>query len=151
AANPDNARVMRVVRDIYSELGDFTALEALYGDKGNFEELCETLQAIADRTNNAAARLKLLQRVAELAQTKLQQPERALKAYEKILATDPDNRAAAQAAAAIYRATERWGRLLATYEILLGGKAAAPKDSGAGSPEPLAARDPLAAVMTVPE
>jgi tetratricopeptide (TPR) repeat protein len=120
AVAPENARVARVLREIYSDLGQFDSLEALYVARGAFDELCEVLSGIADRTNDVLARTRLLERVADLAQTKLQQPERALKAYEKILATDPDNRAAARAAAGLYRATERWGRLLATYEILLG-------------------------------
>lgn len=120
AVAPENARVSRVLREIYSDLGQFTALETLYAGRGAWDELCEVLSGIADRTNDVAARTRLLERVAEIAQTKLNQPERALKAYEKILATDPDNRAAARAAAALYRSTERWGRLLATYEILLG-------------------------------
>src|SRR6185436_18430164 len=120
AVAPENARVARVLREIYSDLGQFDSLESLYVARGAFDELCEVLSGIADRTNDVLARTRLLERVADLAQTKLQQPERTLKAYEKILATDPDNRAAARAAAGLYRATERWGRLLATYEILLG-------------------------------
>jgi tetratricopeptide (TPR) repeat protein len=137
AVAPENARVSRVLREIYSDLGQFTALESLYVARGAWDELCEVLSGIADRTNDVAARTKLLERVADLAQTKLQQPERALKAFEKILATDPDNRTAARAAAALYRSTERWGRLLATYEILLGPPTADPRANGLDPEETL--------------
>ncbi|HXU80174.1 MAG TPA: hypothetical protein VN914_02180, partial [Polyangia bacterium] len=138
AVAPENARVARVLREIYSDLGQFDSLESLYVARGAFDELCEVLSGIADRTNDVLARTRLLERVADLAQTKLQQPERALKAYEKILATDPDNRAAARAAAGLYRATERWGRLLATYEILLG-----PATAGDGRPAGLSFEETL--------
>ena len=67
-----------------------------------------------------AARTRLLERVALIAQEKLNQPERALKAYERILATDPRNRGAALALLPLYRNAQKWPRLLATYEVLLG-------------------------------
>ena len=67
-----------------------------------------------------AARTRLLERVALLSQEKLNQPERALKAYERILATDPRNRGAALALLPLYRTAQKWPRLLATYEALLG-------------------------------
>lgn len=118
-AFPDNPRVLRVLRDIYAQTGDLPALEALYAEKGSYEELCEVLSALAERNNDAASRTRLLGRVAEISNTKLHQPERALKAYERILNSDPENTTVARAAAIIYRTTERWGRLLATYDILL--------------------------------
>ena len=71
-----------------------------------------------------AARTRLLERVALIAQEKLNQPERALKAYERILATDPRNRGAALALLPLYRKAQKWPRLLATYEVLLGAAAA---------------------------
>ncbi len=115
---PENTRVVRMLRDIYAEAGQFEALEALYAERP--EELCDVLAAAADRSQDPAAAVRLLQRVAELSETRLKQPERALKAYEQILATEPGNLQAARAAVDLYRSTERWPRLLATFEILLG-------------------------------
>src|SRR5207244_12912363 len=40
--------------------------------------------------------------------------------YERILATDGRNRTAALALLPLYRAAQKWPRLLATYEVLLG-------------------------------
>ena len=116
----ENPRVLRALRDAYTQLGDFDSLETLYSGRGAWEELCDVLSQVAERTSDMALRTRLLGRVAEVAGGKLNQPERVLKAYEAILATDPDNRAVARAAAGLYEATERWGRLVATYEILLG-------------------------------
>ena len=101
------------------------ALESLYAEHGAFGDLCDQLTSLADRTADMAARTRLLERVALMAQEKLNQPERALKAYERILATDPRNRSAALALLPLYRAAQKWPRLLATYEVLLGPTAAA--------------------------
>jgi tetratricopeptide (TPR) repeat protein len=116
----ENLRVLRALRDAYSQMGDFDSLEALYSGRGAWEELCDVFSQVAERTTDMAVRTRLLGRVADVAGGKLNQPERVLKAYEGILATDPDNRVVARAAADLYESTERWGRLVATYEILLG-------------------------------
>ena len=117
---PKNARATRALREIYAQSGDYAALESLYAEHGAFGDLCDQLTSLADRTADMAARTRLLERVALLAQEKLNQPERALKAYERILATDPRNRSAAFALLPLYRAAQKWPRLLATYEFLLG-------------------------------
>src|SRR4030095_6271100 len=94
--------------------------ESLYAEHGAFGDLCDQLTSLADRTADMAARTPLLERGALIAQEKLNQPERALKAYERILATDPRNRGAALALLPLYRNAQKWPRLLATYEGLLG-------------------------------
>ncbi len=118
--DPKNARAARALREIYAQAGDYTALETLYAEQGAYGELCDQLTSLADRTADMSARTRLLERVAVLSQEKLNQPERALKAYERILATDTRNRKAALALVPLYRAAQKWPRLLATYEVLLG-------------------------------
>src|SRR4029079_12867812 len=97
----------------------YSSLESLYAEHGAFGDLCDELTSLADRTADMAARTRLLERVALIAQEKLNQPERALKAYERILATDTKNRAAALALLPLYRTAQKWNRLLATYDLLL--------------------------------
>src|SRR5450432_2037570 len=92
----------------------------MYVEQGAFSDLCDQLTSLADRTADMAARTRLLERVATLSLEKLNQPERALKAYERILTTDPKNRQAALALVPLYRQAQKWPRLLATYEALLG-------------------------------
>jgi tetratricopeptide (TPR) repeat protein len=125
ALQPQNARAVRALREIYAQSGDFGSLEALYVEQGAFTDLCDQLTSLADRTADMNARTRLLERVATLSVERLNQPERALKAYERILATDPQNRRAALALVPLYRAAQKWPRLLATYEVLLGPSAAA--------------------------
>ncbi len=124
ALEPKNARAARALREIYASAGDYASLESLYAEQGAFGELCDQLTSLADRTADMGARTRLLERVATLAQEKLNQPDRALKAYERILTTDPRNRKAALALIPLYRTGQKWPRLLATYEALLGPTAA---------------------------
>src|SRR5260370_10953035 len=121
---PQNARAQRALREIYAQSGDFASLETMYVEQGAFSDLCDQLTSLADRTADMAARTRLLERVAALSVEKLNQPERALKAYERILTTDPQNRRAALALVPLYRQAQKWPRLLATYEALLGPAAA---------------------------
>jgi tetratricopeptide (TPR) repeat protein len=121
---PQNARAQRALREIYAQSGDFASLESMYVAQGAFSDLCDQLTSLADRTADVAARTRLLERVASLSIEKLNQPERALKAYERVLTTDPQNRRAALALVPLYRQAQKWPRLLATYEALLGPAAA---------------------------
>ena len=128
---PQNVKATRALREIYAQSGDFEALERLYVGQGNFEDLCEALTTLADRTNDVAARGRMLERVAVLAAEKLKQPERAVKAYERILTGDPNHVRAAEALVPLYRAGQKWPRLLAIYETLLANKSAATSDPAA--------------------
>ncbi|HEX4458684.1 MAG TPA: tetratricopeptide repeat protein, partial [Polyangia bacterium] len=119
---PSHTKAMRTLRELYAAAGRFGELEALYAGHGQFEELCEILTSVAERAQDPAERMRLYTRVAEIAQQQLKSPDRAAKAYERILAIagdGPEAQPAAQALLPIYRASEKWARLLTTYEILL--------------------------------
>src|SRR5207244_5922079 len=100
---PTHPKAMRLLRELYVQSGDFAGLEALYAVHGTFEELCETLFAVADRHADPATKQSLNLRVAEIALRELRQPERAVKAYERILAADGQSRVAAEALVPLYR------------------------------------------------
>jgi tetratricopeptide (TPR) repeat protein len=120
SAQPENPRVLRALREAYSQTGDIDALESLYAVRHAWDDLCDVLSGLAERTADMRLRTRAFERVADIARTRLNQTERVIKAYEGILATDPSNRSVAGLAAELYEKTERWGRLIATYEILLG-------------------------------
>ncbi|HZS39705.1 MAG TPA: tetratricopeptide repeat protein, partial [Polyangia bacterium] len=117
---PTHQKAMRTLRELFAQGQRFGELEKLYGENNQWDELCEVLTSVAEKLSEEPERIKLYARVAELALSKLGNPDRAAKAYERILALDGQNRAAADALVPIYRAAEKWARLLATYEILLG-------------------------------
>jgi|GEM_PF-1515908 len=120
SAQPENPRVLRALREAHSQVGDIDALESLYSVRNAWDDLCDVLSGLAERTSDMRLRVRAFERVADIARTRLGQSERVIKAYEGILATEPDNRAVAKQAAELYEKTERWGRLVATYEIILG-------------------------------
>jgi tetratricopeptide (TPR) repeat protein len=123
AAQPENPRVLRALREAYTQTGDIDAIESLYAARNAWDDLCDVLSGLAERTADMRLRARAFERVADVARNRLGQNERVIKAYEGILATEPGNRVVARAAAELYEKLERWGRLVATYDILLGPEA----------------------------
>ncbi len=116
---PAHGKSVRVLRDLYAQAGDLDSLERLFAQLNAHDELIEVLHGLVDRTQGNDQKLAILNRIASLAQNKLGVPEKATKAYERILAIDPQNLGAARALVPIYRKAEKWARLLSTYEVLL--------------------------------
>ena len=123
---PGHAKALRTLRELYALAGDFTGLEALYAKLGQEEELVEALLAIADRIDEKAKRLPLVERAAQLAQKRADAQkdnpallEKARQVWERVLAVEPQHVGAASALGPIYSKQEKWARLLAVLEIEL--------------------------------
>ncbi|HWN70372.1 MAG TPA: tetratricopeptide repeat protein, partial [Haliangium sp.] len=119
ALRPGHSRALRTLREIYAAQGNYQALEKLYADLGQWSELVDAFQTIADRIDHADTRLYLLERSAAIAAERFDKPDRVARAYERLLSVAPNHLDAARALVPIYAATEKWARLLSTYEILL--------------------------------
>ena len=124
---PGHGKAMRILRDLYAHQGDLGSLEELFGSMNAWDDLIEVFHSLVDRTQQPENKLTILERIATLASGRLGAPEKATKAYERILAIDPQNLGAARALVPIYRKAEKWARLLSTYEVLL-THAARPQD-----------------------
>ncbi|MGE0395717.1 MAG: tetratricopeptide repeat protein [Kofleriaceae bacterium] len=128
---PNHAKALRTLRELYATAGDFEGLEQLYARLGQQEELVDALLGIADRLDDKARRLPLVERAAQLAQERAdradkakdasapQAIERARQVWERVLAVDPQNLGAARALEPIYTKQEKWARLITMYEIEL--------------------------------
>ena len=116
---PDHSRAMRVLRDSYLAAEDFDAITELYGQNEDWEGLAEVLSAAADRATTADTKIDLSYRAAQVYEEQLDTPERAFRAYERVLSVRPDDTRAASHLVPIYEREERWSRLPALYEILL--------------------------------
>ncbi|HET6613456.1 MAG TPA: tetratricopeptide repeat protein [Kofleriaceae bacterium] len=116
---PRSLRATRMLRELYSGVKNYDALESLYGELGQWDELCEAFFAIADRADDRAIKIDVLSRAAAAAAAHSPSPDRVARAYERLLAADPQNLDAARALVPIYQKREKWARLLAAYEILL--------------------------------
>lgn len=123
AVQPGNPRAMRVLRDFFLRSGRFDELDALYTDQGDLEGLGEVFSTAADRATEAEIRLDLSYRAAQVYETRLGQGARAVRSYERILTTKPDDRVAIERLLKLYEADEKWARVpqLLEAEIALAG------------------------------
>ena len=118
---PGHPKALRVLRDAYLAAGDFDALEELYAAQSDWEGLAEVLSSAADKATEPAQKIEYSLRVAKIYEDRIKQPERAFRAYERVLSVNPKDVTAAGALVPIYEREERWARLVPLYEILLGG------------------------------
>ncbi len=116
---PGHSKALRILRELYASSANYQALEKLYHDLGQWNELVDAFHSIADRTEDDAERLYLLERSAAIAAAHFDKPEKVARAYERLLSAAPEHVEAARALVPIYEATQKWARLLSAYEILL--------------------------------
>jgi tetratricopeptide (TPR) repeat protein len=117
---PGHAKALRVLRDSLLAAGDYDGLTDLYAHNADWEGLVEVLSGAADKATDPPTKIDLSFRSAAIYTEKLGAPERAFRAYERVLSVKPDDAAAAAALVPLYEKDEKWGRLPALYEILLG-------------------------------
>ncbi|ACY16316.1 tetratricopeptide repeat protein [Haliangium ochraceum] len=117
---PRHNRALRTLREIYATEGNYAELESLYAELGQWTELVDAFHTIADRISDEGDKLYLFERSAAIAAEHFDKPDRVARAYERVLAVAPEHLEAARALVPIYEATEKWARLLGTYEVLLG-------------------------------
>ncbi len=120
AIQPGHAKGLRVLRDSHLAIGDYDGLAELYAQNNDWEGLVEVLSGAADKANDPRLKVDLSFRCADIYVGKLDAPERAFRAYERVLSVQPDDARAASALVPLYEKDEKWGRLPALYEILLG-------------------------------
>lgn len=115
---PKNGRALRTLRETFLASADFEGLEALYAEAGDYEGLVDVLGNVADKAKDAAVKVRLSFRAAEIYEGELDQPQRAFRAYERVLSADPTNQRAASALIPIYEKDGKDNRLPALHEIL---------------------------------
>jgi tetratricopeptide (TPR) repeat protein len=120
ALQPGHAKALRVLRDSYIAIGDYDGLTELYSQNNDWEGLVEVLSAAADKTTDADLKVDLSFRAASVYVDRLNAPDRGFRSYERVLSVRADDARAAAALAPLYEKDEKWGRLPALYEILLG-------------------------------
>jgi tetratricopeptide (TPR) repeat protein len=117
---PGHARALRVLRESYVAAGDWDGLEELYASQNDWEGLVDFLSSAADKTTEPQVKLDISFRAARIYEEQLGTPERAQRSYERVLSVSPGDARAAAALVPIYEKEEKWARLPALYEILLG-------------------------------
>ena len=118
--SPGHAKALRVLRESYVAAGDWDGLEELYASQGDWEGLVDFLSSAADKATEPQVKLDISFRAARIFEEKLHAPERATRSYERVLSVSPTDARAAAALVPIYEKEEKWSRLPALYEVLLG-------------------------------
>lgn len=117
--SPGHAKALRMARDACLERGDFDALESLYRDAGDIEALADALSTAADRSEDPERRLELSRRAARVYAEDLGTPERAFRAYERVLSVAPEDVPAASGLLDLCRSSEKWSRMPGLYDVLV--------------------------------
>lgn len=116
---PGHPKALRVLRDTFLAASNFDELRDLYAKNNDWDGLAEVLSTAADKATDPEQKVQLSYRAAEVYVDHLQSPERAFRAYERVLGVRPDDRRAAAALIPIYEKEEKHARLPALYEVLL--------------------------------
>ncbi|MCA9658259.1 MAG: hypothetical protein KC486_07940 [Myxococcales bacterium] len=115
---PGHPIAMESLRDAYIIGERWDDLIALYGSQNRLSDVVELLYVAAD-TLELEPRVALLRKIVNLCRDRLSQPERGLRALERMMELQPDNLQVARELLPIYREKGSWEQLIATYEILL--------------------------------
>ncbi|MCB9569743.1 MAG: tetratricopeptide repeat protein [Myxococcales bacterium] len=115
---PGHEAAMETLREAYIIGERWDDLVALYESEKRLSDVVEILYVAAD-TLELEPRVGLLRRIVNLSRDRLGQPERGLRALERILELQPDNQQVARELLPLYREQGNWNRLIATYEVLL--------------------------------
>ncbi|HEX2570588.1 MAG TPA: tetratricopeptide repeat protein [Polyangia bacterium] len=116
--DPENKRAQDALKKLYLTQKAWDELEAFYAAQGKIEEYVRVLERQVE-TEDAATKITLNTRIAELYRDELAKPDRAMRAYEKVLSLDEQNQAAAEALIPLYESAKDAKRLASVLEIQL--------------------------------
>ncbi|MGF1469684.1 MAG: tetratricopeptide repeat protein [Sandaracinaceae bacterium] len=120
AIDPEDRRAQEQLKRRYIALRAWDELEDFYATTERWSELIRTFEREAEgKDTTPEERSELLFRAARLWEQKEEKPDRAARAYEKILAQDESNLAAAEALSPIYEKASDAKKLVRVYEIRL--------------------------------
>ncbi len=116
---PDNRRAQEQLKKRYVALGRWDDLDEFYAASGRWDEFIRVLESSEARAENTVERIRMLQKIAELWEKQQKKPDRAARAYEKIMSLDPANREAASRLIPIYESSNNAKGLSNVLEVKL--------------------------------
>merc|ERR1711916_265390 len=103
ALRPEDRRAQEQIKKRYVSTRSWDELESFYEASDKWEEFIRTLERAAElEGTNEEDKIALQFRVAQTWLSRRQKPERAARAYEKVLALVPNHLEAAEALSPIY-------------------------------------------------
>lgn len=122
-------RLEQAVRFDPSNVGASKMLERVYRRAKRWDEVARVLERVADRSEDPASKAASGVRLARVYLHKLKDPDRASRAYDRVLRARPDQREAMEFLSDFYSKAERWDELVQLYENDLKTKGADTKET----------------------
>lgn len=116
---PDDRRYQEQLKKRYVTLGRWDELELFYAQTDRWDEFIRVLESNESRAETEQERVTMLMKVAELWMTQKGKPDRAIKAYEKVLGLIPDHLESAERLIPLYEATSNARGLADALEVKL--------------------------------
>jgi tetratricopeptide (TPR) repeat protein len=115
---PGNLRAQDALKRLYVAGKAWEELEAFFALHGAFDQFVRVLeQQVVEE--DPATRVQLWERMAVLYRDALARPDRALRAFEKVLELEPDRRSAAEALIPIYQQSKDLKKLVFVLTVQL--------------------------------
>ena len=119
ALNPQDRKAQEALKKKYLTLGRWDDLEVFYAESGKWDEFIRVLESQEAKETDDQAKISLLMKIAELWMAQKGKPDRASRAYEKVLSLDARHLAAAEALIPLYEQAGNAKGLAATIEVKL--------------------------------
>jgi tetratricopeptide (TPR) repeat protein len=116
---PDDRRAQEQLKKRYVTLGRWDDLEVFYAESGKWDEFIRVLETNESKAESDEQRIGMLMKIAELWMTQKGKPDRASKAYEKVLSIDANHRDAAERLIPIYAQANNPKGLAGAIEVKL--------------------------------
>ena len=102
ALNPQDRKAQEALKKKYLTLGRWDDLEVFYAESGKWDEFIRVLESQEAKETDDKVKISLLMKIAELWMAQKGKPDRAARAYEKVLSIDGKHLAAAEALIPLY-------------------------------------------------
>ena len=119
ALNPQDRKAQEALKKKYLALGRWDDLEVFYAESGKWDEFIRVLESQEAKETDNSAKIGLLMKIAELWMSQKGKPDRAARAYEKVLSLDAKHLAAAEALIPLYEQAQNPKGLAGAIEVKL--------------------------------
>ncbi len=119
ALNPQDRKAQEALKKKYLTLGRWDDLEVFYAESGKWDEFIRVLETQEAKETVDQAKIGLLVKIAQLWMVQKGKPDRAAKAYEKVLSIDAQHLEAAEALIPLYEQANNPKGLAGAIEVKL--------------------------------
>jgi tetratricopeptide (TPR) repeat protein len=117
--NKQDRKAQEALKKLYLKLGRWDDLEVFYAESGKWDEFIRVLESQEAKETDDQAKIGLLMKIAELWMAQKGKPDRAARAYEKVLTLDAKHLAAAEALIPLYEQAANPKGLASVIEVKL--------------------------------